>query len=189
MREQAQRKRLASSSFEDRVFAIESDVLDGIMTSRCPHCATPFADFSGCAALQCSSCQKYFCGLCGSPTPDDGHAHVLDCQSRCFFKMNGVFLRLDEWQKGKALKNNIHMDAHILTLPDNLHDVKRKLRKTFHQEEGEDSDSDFPLSPLYEASPTSMSDDDEELSPARAPLVDLPLLVREDEEVLDTDEE
>ena len=103
--------------------------------------------------------------------------------------MNGVFLKLDEWLKGKALKNNIHLDAHILTLPDNLHDVKRKLQKTCHQEEGEDSDFDFPLSPLYEASPTSMSDDDEELSPARAPLVDLPLLVREDEEVLDTDEE
>ena len=81
------------------------------------------------------------------------------------------------------------MDAHILTLPDNLYDVKRKLRTTFHQEEGEDSDSDFPLSPLYEASPTSMSDDDEELSPALAPLVDLPLRDREDVEVLDTDEE
>ena len=103
--------------------------------------------------------------------------------------MNGVFLRLDEWLKGKALKNNIHLDAHILTLPDTLHDVKRKLRRTFQQEEGEDSDSDFPLSPLYEASPTSMSDDDEELSPALAPLVDLPLRHRGNEEVLDTEEE
>ena len=103
--------------------------------------------------------------------------------------MNGVFLRLDEWLKGKALKNNIHLDAHILTLPDNLHDVKRKLQRTFQQEEGEDSDSDFPLSPLYEMSPASLSDDDEELSPALAPPVDLPLRVREDEEVLDTDEE
>ena len=189
MREQAKRKRLASTCFAERVFATESEVLDGIMTSRCPHCATPFADFSGCAALQCGSCQKYFCGLCGSPTPDDGHAHVLDCQSRCFFKMNGVFLRLEEWLKGKSLKNNIHMDAHLVTLPDNLHGVKRKLWKTFHQEEGEDSDSDFSISPLYEMSPASLSDDDEELSPALAPPVDLPLRVREDEEVLDTDEE
>ena len=96
IREQAKRKRLASTCFAERVFATESEVLDGIMTSRCPHCATPFADFGGCAALQCGSCQKYFCGLCGSPTPDDGHVHVLDCQSRCFFKMNGVFLKLDE---------------------------------------------------------------------------------------------
>ena len=188
--EQVKRKRLGSSCFEDRVFATESEVLDGIMTSRCPHCAMPFADFSGCAALQCSSCQKYFCGLCGSPTPEDGHAHVLDCQSRCFFKMNGVFVRMEEWQKGKALKNNIHMDAHIHSLPASLHNVKKKLRETFQQEEGEDSDSDFPLSPLDEASPTSMSDDDdEELSPALAPLVDLPLRDREDVEVLDTDEE
>ena len=96
---------------------------------------------------------------------------------------------MEEWQKGKALKNNIHMDAHIHTLPASLHDVKKKLQKTFQQEEGEDSDSDFPLSPLYEACPTSMSDDDEELSPALAPLVDLPLRDREDVEVLDTDEE
>ena len=85
MREQAKRKRLSSTCFEDRVFAIESEVLDGIMTSRCPHCATPFADFSGCAALQCGSCQKSFCGLCGSPTPDDGHAHV---QSRRRLRSN-----------------------------------------------------------------------------------------------------
>ena len=97
---------------------------------------------------------------------------------------------MEEWQKGKALKNNIHMDAHIHSLPSSLHDVKKKLRETFQQEEGEDSDSDFPLSPLDEASPTSMSDDDdEELSPALAPLVDLPLRDREDVEVLDTDEE
>ena len=76
------------------------------------------------------------------------------------------------------------MAAHLVTLPDSLHGVKRKLRKTFHQ----DSDSDFPLSPLYEASPTSMPDD-EEPSPTLAPQANLPLRIREDEEVLDTDEE
>ena len=103
--------------------------------------------------------------------------------------MNGVFVRMEEWQKGKALKNNIHMDAHIHSLPASLHNVKKKLRETFQQEEGEDSDSDFSISPLYEMSPASLSDDDEELSPALAPPVDLPLRVHEDEEVLDTDEE
>ena len=158
------------------------------LTHRCPHCDTPYADFSACAALQCSSCLNHFCGLCGEATPEDGHAHVLSCPSRCFYRMDGVFLRLEEWHRGKARKNNLQMDAHLLTLPDSLESVRKRLRATFVQDEGTDTEdeSNFSMSPLSEVeddaplSPLSDADEDFIRSPAYDPTVheqldDLPL--------------
>ena len=98
--EHSKRKRKAALSWEERVYESESEVLDAMVSSCCPHCATAFSDFSGCAALQCSTCMRFFCGLCGCGTPDDGHDHVLNCPSRSFFKMNGVFLRIEDWHRG-----------------------------------------------------------------------------------------
>ena len=98
--EHSKRKRKAALSWEDRIYESEYEVLDAMVSSCCPHCATAFADFSGCAALQCGTCMKFFCGLCGCVTPDDGHNHVLNCPSRSFFKMNGVFLRIEDWHRG-----------------------------------------------------------------------------------------
>ena len=163
--EHSKRKRKAALSWEDRIYESEYEVLDAMVSSCCPHCATAFADFSGCAALQCGTCMKFFCGLCGCVTPDDGHNHVLNCPSRSFFKMNGVFLRIEDWHRGRALMINLQMAAHLSTLPNSLEAVRKRLRDTFRQNEGTQDDPDFPLSPLYEASPADLPTDDE-LSPA-----------------------
>ena len=160
------RKMLATSSFEDRVYFSEASVLEGIMTARCPHCDVPFADFSGCAALQCSSCLQHFCALCGEATAEDGHAHVLRCPSRSFYKIDGVFLRLDEWHRGKAKKNNLEMNAHLLTLPDSMYKVRKRLRRTFYDEES-DSDSIFAVS-----SPSDVANDAPPDAPPPSPMSD-----------------
>lgn len=46
----------------------------------CPHCNAKFDDFDGCAALKCSKCHGYFCGLCmhAASASEDAHAHVRD---------------------------------------------------------------------------------------------------------------
>ena len=60
---------------------------------------------------------------------------------------------------------NLQMAAHLSTLPNSLEAVRKRLRDTFRQNEGTQDDPDFPLSPLYEASPADLPTDDE-LSPA-----------------------
>ena len=160
--EHSKRKRKAAMSWEDRFYESESEVLDAMVSSCCPHCATAFSDFSGCAALQCSTCMKFFCGLCGCGTPDDGHNHVLTCPSRSFFRMNGVFLRIEDWHRGRALANNLQLAAHLCTLPISLEAVRKRLRDTFRQNEGTQEEPHSPLSPLYEeASPANLQTDDE----------------------------
>lgn len=35
---------------------------DDILNLKCPHCRTPYAEFTGCMAIQCGSCKGHFCG-------------------------------------------------------------------------------------------------------------------------------
>ena len=80
------------------------------------------------------------------------------------------------------------MDAHLLTLPDSLESVRKRLRSTFVQDEGTDTEDElnFSLSPLSEVeddaplSPLSDADEDFIRSPAYDPTVheqldDLPI--------------
>ena len=49
----------------------------------CPHCATVYAEFDGCMALKCSSCNLSFCGYCHKGFPDSrgAHDHVRECDA------------------------------------------------------------------------------------------------------------
>ena len=49
-------------------------------TRRCPHCHRIFADYDGCASVQCH-CGGFFCALClrGFRTSEGAHAHVGRC--------------------------------------------------------------------------------------------------------------
>jgi hypothetical protein len=52
-----------------------------IMNLCCPHCKIAYADFTGCMALQCQTCNGYFCGYChqASTTGRGTHEHVRQC--------------------------------------------------------------------------------------------------------------
>ena len=54
---------------------------DDIMNLKCPHCKTPYAEFTGCMAIQCGSCKKHFCGYChhGTESGSGAHSHVRQC--------------------------------------------------------------------------------------------------------------
>lgn len=43
----------------------------------CPHCKTPFIDFSNCIALTCEACKKEFCGVCLSDHGGQTNGHVM----------------------------------------------------------------------------------------------------------------
>jgi Zinc finger C-x8-C-x5-C-x3-H type (and similar)/Zinc finger, C3HC4 type (RING finger) len=59
-------------------------VIDEILTLRCPRCRAAFIDFDGCFALKCSMCPCGFCGWCLHDCGTDAHSHV----SKCKFKTN-----------------------------------------------------------------------------------------------------
>lgn len=53
---------------------------------RCPNkeCLTPFADFTGCMALECRACPNSFCAWCMKVfgTSTHIHRHIRDCEAR-----------------------------------------------------------------------------------------------------------
>lgn len=58
------------------------EIQENILNLRCPKCTTTFYDFTGCAAVNCATCNGYFCGLCLEYCENDGiaHSHVQNCR-------------------------------------------------------------------------------------------------------------
>lgn len=57
------------------------DIVDEVLTLRCPRCKLAFLDYDGCAALTCaaSTCKAGFCAVCLNDCGADAHAHILRC--------------------------------------------------------------------------------------------------------------
>ena len=60
---------------------LRREIVDTVLTLRCPRCTTAFLDFDGCFALSCGSnqCRAGFCAWCLADCGGDAHAHVLVC--------------------------------------------------------------------------------------------------------------
>jgi transposase-like protein len=57
------------------------DIRNTILNLSCPHCGIAYAEFIGCMALQCESCEKNFCAYCHfkAGTSRGAHEHVREC--------------------------------------------------------------------------------------------------------------
>ena len=74
----------------DRIMAIQDqderdaermrlDIIEDILTLRCPRCKIAFIDYEGCAALICSCCKAGFCAFCLIDCGDNAHSHLPIC--------------------------------------------------------------------------------------------------------------
>jgi hypothetical protein len=81
MNAEFQRIQAIEDAAERKAHLIRLDVIDRILTLRCPRCRQAFLDFVGCFALTCSSntCHCGFCAWCLKDCGDDAHAHVYNC--------------------------------------------------------------------------------------------------------------
>eukprot|EP01103_Thecamoeba_quadrilineata_P018262 TRINITY_DN687_c0_g1_i1.p1 TRINITY_DN687_c0_g1~~TRINITY_DN687_c0_g1_i1.p1 ORF type:complete len:2369 (-),score=253.94 TRINITY_DN687_c0_g1_i1:25-7131(-) len=68
----------AKNSYERSAQMIRLDIVDQILTLRCPRCRTAFVDFTGCFALTCQ-CTAAFCAWCLTDCGRDAHPHVAQC--------------------------------------------------------------------------------------------------------------
>jgi hypothetical protein len=57
------------------------DIVNEVLTLRCPRCKLAFLDYEGCAALTCaaSTCKAGFCAMCLKDCGADAHPHVPRC--------------------------------------------------------------------------------------------------------------
>lgn len=86
---------------------------------RCPHCASVFSDFDGCASLQCS-CGGHFCALCLEPfsSARESHEHVLVCPSNP--DPGSYFVTASSYERVRASLRRRTATARALRYPNSL---------------------------------------------------------------------
>ena len=86
------------------------DIIENILTLRCPRCKVAFIDYEGCAALTCGCCKAGFCAFCLTDCGDDAHAHVPSCaqnESRQMFIAFPEFNRLQSKRRQNLIIEKI----------------------------------------------------------------------------------
>uniref|UniRef100_A0A0G4FLM6 RING-type domain-containing protein n=1 Tax=Chromera velia CCMP2878 TaxID=1169474 RepID=A0A0G4FLM6_9ALVE len=74
------KERLRKALVEDGAQRKVREITEDILTLKCPRCRAAFADFDGCAALTCGSCNCAFCGYCLKDCGRDAHDHMPRCR-------------------------------------------------------------------------------------------------------------
>jgi hypothetical protein len=112
LREQLQQAQ-AASALEESVRQAELHITGDLLQLKCPRCTTAFYDFEGCFALQCGTCDTWFCGWCitdcgKSPA---AHAHVSN-------RVNGnVYGTQELFRQAQTERMQLLIVAYISTLP------------------------------------------------------------------------
>jgi hypothetical protein len=80
----AELQRLRAMDEHERTVRAHVHQIAASLLTKCPRCAAPFGDFSGCCALACGSCPAHFCAWCFHPSDDSAanHAHVASCRAK-----------------------------------------------------------------------------------------------------------
>lgn len=92
--EQLEREAGRPGARPDEIQRLRNEVVEEILTLRCPGCGRAFYDFDGCLSVACSmdaggaalGCGEHFCALClqscgkGGEGSVNAHRHVPACQ-------------------------------------------------------------------------------------------------------------
>ena len=124
----------AGMDYLDALYSLYRGVFGSHVALRCPSCLKEFYGFDACAAVSCSSCQNWFCGLCfqGIFDWEEAHEHVRNCDHRPDGMRNGVFLKQALWER--HVKGHRHYRcAAFLAGIDLPQPVKERIQADFPQ--------------------------------------------------------
>ena len=81
---------------EREVERLRLDIVENILTLRCPRFKIAFIDYSGCAALTCGCCKAAFCAVCLKDCGSNAHLHVRICDQNA---KKDLYITLQEFNK------------------------------------------------------------------------------------------
>uniref|UniRef100_A0A0G4G9U7 Protein kinase domain-containing protein n=1 Tax=Chromera velia CCMP2878 TaxID=1169474 RepID=A0A0G4G9U7_9ALVE len=87
-------QRLQRALMEDGAQRRVREIVEEVLTLKCPRCRSAFLDFRGCVALTCARCSCGFCGYCLQDCGADAHAHVPQCPLG-----EGMFVCVRRWKE------------------------------------------------------------------------------------------
>lgn len=101
---------------------IRRDIIENVLTIKCPRCKCAFIDYDGCNALTCSNtqCRAGFCALCYIDCGHDAHDHIRNAHP------GQMHTRQEEWIEF----NKIRQRAEVKLRTKNLtpEEVKKALQ-------------------------------------------------------------
>ena len=103
------------------------EIIENILTLKCPRCKVAFLDYSGCAALTCSTCQAGFCACCLKDCGNNAHSHVLECSPNgTYFVTNEEFIRIHSQRREKLISEKMKNESEKVKKT-----IREKMRKDF----------------------------------------------------------
>jgi interleukin-1 receptor-associated kinase 4 len=130
-----------------RVESLRLDVIERILTPKCPRCLRAFLGFTGCFALRCAPdeadpaaaaaaaagggagalaafCGAAFCGWCFADCGSDAHEHVRSCAHNRIAH-RGYFGTLDLFHDALRASQRSALDAYLTSLEPALREPLR----------------------------------------------------------------
>ena len=100
------------------------EIIDNILTLKCPRCKKAFLDYNGCCALTCG-CGCGFCAYCLKDCGGDAHAHVPSCtEGEGIFCSEAQFNAVQNRRRQRLVKQRLQRESNTLQQR-----VKELLRK------------------------------------------------------------
>ena len=87
---------------ERRAHTLRLELVEEVLTFRCPRCRRAFVDFDGCCALTCcnSDCECGFCAWCLKDCGEDAHSHVPRCPNwSSQVSERSMWAKSEEWNR------------------------------------------------------------------------------------------
>lgn len=104
-------------------------IIEDIMTLRCPRCKCAFLDYEGCAALTCNHCKAGFCALCLEDCGSDAHRHVVNCKDNPF---KSLHISAEQFNKHHSKRRENLINEKIKDQTDKTKDlIWKKMEKDF----------------------------------------------------------
>lgn len=115
---------------ERKVERLRLEIIEEILTLRCPGCKCAFIDYTGCAALTCGICKVGFCALCLVNCGTDAHSHVPNCQ----YNQPGreIFINEDKFKKTHSKRRENLINQKLKNETDKVKNtIIKKMEKDF----------------------------------------------------------
>jgi hypothetical protein len=125
-------QRIQRLSAEEQLIEFKrNDIIDNILTLRCPRCRYAFDDFVGCFALTCgiTTCRAAFCAWCLADCGGNAHPHVRACP----YNVGGDYYGTKEAFEAHHRRRRHRLAlAEIQTLPSHKQNtLKQRMRRDF----------------------------------------------------------
>lgn len=114
--------KLAKATGDSEQFIVDKhrlEIIDNILTLKCPRCKLAFLDYSGCSAVVCAGCACGFCSYCLEDCGKDAHEHFYKTgKSICPKEGGPIFVDALVWNGYQKARKERMLMCYLAKIPE-----------------------------------------------------------------------